>query len=393
MNDQIICPNCKKPIPLSQALSHQIKERLKEENRLEIDEEKKKLNLEAQKWRQEQLKKIEDKVKNEIDFKLKNVQGESDDLKKQNKTLQEQLLELNRLIRQLKTENDQKRLDLEKQLINEQEKIRQDEEKRISEEYKLKILEKDKKLSDAMKMVDDYKRKLEQGSQQLQGEVLELELKNILQKEFTYDEIKDVPKGVKGADLIQIVKNDLGKVCGTIIWESKRTKVWSQGWIAKLKEDQRRIKSEIAVIISQSLPEGVQHFSEKDGVWIGNYDTIISLGTVLRKSLIDLAGVKASLVGKHDKKEILWNYLTSIEFKQRLEAFYDAYTQIKEDLKKEQEWFRRKWAKQDKNIEQLSESILGMHGDMQGIIGRSLPEIKALEMLPSGDKNAGDKLF
>lgn len=388
MNDQIICPHCKKPIPLTQALSVQIQEKYQKFYKLRLEEEKRKL--------EETLKeKLTQKVKEEMELKLKDKVNEAEELRKQNKNLQEQLLEVNRLIRQLKTEKEQARLELEKKLAQEQEKIRREEQKRLDEEYRLKILEKDKKLNDALKLVEEYKRKLEQGSQQLQGEVLELELENILKREFPYDEIRPVPKGMTGADVLQIVKNNYGRPCGIIIWESKRTKAWSESWIMKLKSDQRQVKADIAVLISQVLPDGVKNFAERGGVWIGDYDSIYSLALALRKILIELAAVKSSIVGRQDKKEILWNYLTSIEFKQRIDAFYDAYSQIKEDLKKEQEWFRRKWAKEEKIIDQLVDSILGFHGDLQGIIGKGLPEIKGLEMLPSGeDKNISEeKLF
>jgi hypothetical protein len=364
MNDTIICPHCKKPIPLTEALSHQIQEKYQKFYKIRLAEEKEKL--------EEQLKiELEKKIKQEMEFDLKNKSNELEELRKQNKNLQEQLLEFNKLVRQLRTENQQKQLELEKKLTEE-----------FDREYKFKLLEKDKKLEDAMKLVEDYKRKLGQGSQQLQGEVLELELENLLRQEFPQDTIKEVPKGVTGADIIQEVKNNFGKTCGTIIWELKRTKIWTDSWINKLKNDQRQVKADIAVLISQALPDGVKNFTESRGVWVGNYDAIYSLAFALRRSLIEVAAVKSSIIGRTEKKEILWTYLTSIEFKQRIEAFYDAYTQLKDDLKKEQEWFRRKWAKQDKNINQLSESILGLHGDLQGIIGKSLPEIKGLELLP-----------
>lgn len=364
MNDTIICPHCKKPILLTEALSHQIQEKYQKFYKIRLAEEKGKI--------EEQLKiELGKKIKQEMELEMKDKSNEIGELRKHNKNLQDQLLEFRKLIRQLQTENQQKQFEIEKKLTEE-----------FDKEYKLKLLEKDKKLDDAMKLVEDYKRKLEQGSQQLQGEVLELELENILRKEFPQDKIKEVPKGVVGADLIQEVKNNYGRSCGSIIWELKRTKVWSESWINKLKTDQRQVKAEIAVIISQALPEDVKNFTEINGVWIGNYDSIFSLALVLRKTLIEISTVKSSIVGRADKKEILWNYLNSTEFKQRIDAFYDAYSQLKDDLKKEQEYFRRRWAKQDKNIIQLADSILGFHGDLQGIIGKSLPEIKGLEMLP-----------
>lgn len=392
MNDQIICPHCKKPIPLTQALSHELKEKLQKEQQQQLEVEKKKLNEEAKKWRDEQLKKLEERVKQEAEYKLKDAKNEAGELKKQNTILQEQLLELSKLLRQMRTEREQEKVEFEKKLSHEQEKIKQDEKKRIDEEYRLKILEKDKKLNDAMKLVEDYKRKLEQGSQQLQGEVLELELENILRKEFPYDEIKEVPKGVRGADILQVVRNNYGKFCGTIIWESKRTRAWSNDWLAKLKEDQRAVNAEIAVIVSNILPNGVNHFGLIEDVWVCSYQMVSELTMILRDSLIKISAVKSSMVGKEEKKEILWNYLTSTEFQQRLSAIVEAHQQFQEDIEKEKRWFALKWAKQEKNIRKVIDNILGVNGDLESIIGKALPEIKGLEMLPSG-KDENETLF
>lgn len=384
MNDQIQCPYCKKTFPATQALSNQIQEKYRQIYRQRLEEERSKLEKELR----ENLGK---KIKEELFLELKDKANENEQLRQQNKQLQEQLLELNKTLRQIRIESEQKRIELEKKLAEEQEKIRQEEQKKIEQEYQLKILEKDKKLNDALRLVDEYKRKLEQGSQQLQGEVQELELEAILKREFPFDEIKEVPKGVEGADVLQIVKNSSGRVCGTIIWESKRTKSWNENWIMKLKEDQRRVKAEMAVIISQVLPDGVKNFTQKNGVWIGEFEAIAGLGLILRQTLIEITSVKSSLVGKEGKKEILWNYLTSIEFRQRIEAVYDAYIQLTEDLRREKDWFRRKWAKQEKNIERVAENILGIHGDLQGIVGKSLPEISKLETLPQPEENKKTK--
>ena len=386
MNDTIVCPNCKKPIPLTEALSHQIQEKYQKAYRLRFEDEKIKFetNLRPQ---------LEKKIKSEMEFQIKDKSEEIGELRKQNKTLQDQLLELNRLMRQLKTENEQRSIEFEKKLANEQEKIRIEEQKRIDQEYKFKILEYQKKEEAALKLAEDYKRKLEQGSQQMQGDVLEIELKNILKREFPYDEIKDVPTGIKGADILQIVKNNFGRSCGTIIWESKRTKAWSDGWINKLKEDQRRVKAEVAVIVSQILPDGVKRFTQKAGVWVGDYESITGLGLLLRNTLLELATVKSSVVGKQEKKEILWNYLTSTEFRQRLETIHDSYELAKIYLDKEKEFFRRKWAREEKNIQLLMENLFGVHGDLQAIIGRSLPEMKGFDLLPAGKKEKSDTLF
>ena len=380
MNDQIVCPYCRKTIPLTEALSHQIQEKYQIFYRKRLAEEKAKL--------EEALRsELGAKLKSEMELLLKDKSNETEELRKQNKTLQEQLLEVNKLIRQLKNENEKGRLELEKKLAEEQEKIRLEEKKRAEEEYKLKILEKDKKLSDALEMVKEYKRKLEQGSQQLQGEVLELELENTLRREFPYDEIKPVAKGTRGADVLQTVKNSAGRVCGTIVWESKRTRFWAGDWVVKLKEDQRQLKAEIAVIISQVLPEGVNNFGLQNGVWIGDFKSIVGLASALRMSLIEVAAVKLTNVGRQEKMAVLYNYLSGTGFRQRVEAIIEAFSAMQEDLEEEKRWFSSKWAKQETNIRRVIDNTMGMHGDLQSIMGKALSDIKGLEMLPAGTNN------
>jgi len=374
MNDTIICPHCQKPIPLTEALSHQIQDKYAKFYKVRLQEEKDKFSKTLQ-------PELEKKIKETMAFEMKNKNNELEEVKKQNASLQEQLLELNKLIRQIRNEGEQKKVEMEKKLMAAEEKIRTEEKKKIDEEYKLKILEKDKKLTDALRMVDEYKRKLEQGSQQLQGEVLELELENVLKRDFPYDEIREVPKGIRGADIQQVVKNSYGKTVGVIVWELKRTKSWSEGWITKLKEDQRALKADIAVIVSQALPEGVTNFAIKSEVWISDYQSMMGLAIVLRDSLLKVAAVKQSVVGKQDKKEILWNYLTGIEFKQRLDAVNEAIIQREEILAKEQKWFTSKWASEKKSLELLRNNLLGMHGDLQGIMGKSLPEMEEFRKL------------
>jgi len=378
MNDTIICPNCKKSIPLTEALSHQVQDKYAKFYKIRLEEEKNKFAKTLQ-------PELENQLKEKKEFEMKNKNNELVEMRKQNKNMQEQMLELNKLIRQIKQESDNRRVEMEKKLTNSQEKIREEEKRKSDEEYKLKILEKDKKLGDALKMVDEYKRKLEQGSQQTQGEVMEDELKKILSEEFLYDEITDVPKGIRGADLIQIVKNNVGKKCGIILWESKRTKVWTEGWIAKLKQDQREIKAELAIIVTQVLPQEINSFGIKDGIWVVDYKTVIGAAISLRNNLIELFSLRSANKGKEEKKEILWNYLTSVEFKQRVEAIYESYNNLRDELQKEKDWFTKKWAREEKSIDRVKDNLLGMHGDLEGIVGKTLPELEKLKQIESGD--------
>lgn len=401
MNDQVKCPHCGKVFAMNQAILH-----LVEKEKSKFEEERKKLREEAQKWREMQQKKFDDqnrqkekeieerikeKLKEETELQIKDKSNEIGELRKQNKSLQDQLLDINRLLRQLRSEREEEKLNSEKRLIEVEEKLRQQAKEVAEKEYKFKILELEKQRQDAIKLANEYKNKFEQGSQQLQGEVVELELENILKSEFPYDEIKEVPKGVLGGDILQTVINSYGKQCGTIIWEFKRTKLWSEGWISKLNEDKRQVKADIAILVSQILPREVRNFAERNKVFICNFESVIGLASLIRNKLIDIAVLKASTVGKNEKKEILWNYLNSIEFQQRLEAINEAIDQKENLLRREKDWFRKKWALEEKTIQIFKNNLLGMHGDLGGIIGKSLPELKGLESLPTGGEKDGSK--
>jgi len=216
--------------------------------------------------------------------------------------------------------------------------------------------------------------------------VLELELENILKAGFLHDLIEPVPKGIKGADVLQKVHNSSGQYCGTIVWETKHTKAWSDGWIVKLKDDQRRIKGEIAVILTTAMPKDVSNFAYINGVWVTDYASMIGLATAIRKNLIEVTNIKLAAVGKKEKMEIVYNYLSGAEFRQKVEAMAEAFKYMKEDLDKEKKAYAKIWAKREKQIEQVTMNIAGMYGDIHGIIGASLPEIKVLE-IESGDED------
>lgn len=393
MNDSIICPHCHKSIPLTQAITHQIdekyrveleaeKKRSEEEKQKLISMAQKRIEEEKQKATKEVEEKLKTKIKEEMEMKFKDAENAQKELQEDKKQLQEQLLEMSRNIRKVQSDSEQKQIEYEKKMLEEQKRIREEEQKRMDEQHRLKDLENEKKLQDALKANDELRRKLEQGSQQSQGEVLELELENMLKREFPYDDVNPVPKGITGADLIQTVKNQYGKVCGTIIWESKRTKAWSNEWVTKLKDDQRQIKAELAVIVTQALPQQLKRFGHHEGIWVCDYECIVGIAYALRSRLIDVAGVKSASEGKQGKMEVLYNYLAGTEFRQRVEAIVEAFSTMQDDIEKEKRWFAAKWSKQEKSIRRVIDNTLGMHGDLQSIMGNVLEDIQGLNMLP-----------
>jgi len=376
----ITCPHCRQPVSLDEALTHQLESKLKLDfesklQQLELKQQKEKVEM----WKIAQEKAAEKvKAQSEIETKLL-----KDELEEKNKLL-EQARQVEVEIRKAKNklEDEKRAFEVEKmrQLDAERDKIKQDVVKILSEEHQLKDAEKDKKMADMLKTIEEMKRKAQQGSQQLQGEVLELELEQLLVREFPFDEITSVAKGVNGADVLQKVRDSRGKVCGTITWESKRTKAWSDGWISKLKDDQRTAKADVAVLVSVILPNGIQSFGYRDGIYICAFEVIVPLALLLRATLIQITETKQAHVGKNEKMEILYNYLSGPEFRGRVETIIEAFTTMRAQLEQEKRVYVKLWAQREKQIERVVTSTVGMHGDLKGLMGAALPEIKELTL-------------
>lgn len=258
------------------------------------------------------------------------------------------------------------------------------------EGLKLTITEKEEQINSMKRQIEDLKRKAEQGSQQLQGEALELELESLLRSKFPLDSIEPVPKGEFGGDVVQRVLGPNGVSCGTILWESKRTKNWSDGWLAKLRDDQRQAKAELAVLISDVLPKPVEAFGQVDGVWVTERRCAIPVAIALRQLLIELRNSRQVQEGQQTKMELLYRYLTSPRFRQRIEAVVEKLGDMQADLAREKKATIRLWAKREAQIQGIVEATVGMYGDMQGIAGQAMQEIPAIEV-PLIDASPSDQ--
>jgi hypothetical protein len=262
--------------------------------------------------------------------------------------------------------------------------VRSQAKREAEEGLKLKVMEKDQTIASMQKKIEELKQKAEQGSQQLQGEVQELELKNLLRAKFPYDTIEPVPKGEFGGDTLQRVVSQGGLLSGTILWESKLTKNWGNGWLVKLREDQRRAKAEISVLVSQSLPDGIETFDIVDGVWITHPRSILPVAKILRHTLLQVSTARLVNEGQQTKAEMVYQYLTS----QRVEAIVEGFSAMQDDLDKERKAIMKQWAKRQGQIDRVMAATVGMHGDLQGIAGKSIQEIDGLELkaLSAGDE-------
>jgi hypothetical protein len=377
-DNTITCPNCKASIPVGEAVAMQIEERVRQQLRNEFNE---KFKLEIGK----REKKIREQAIEDLTLQMKDLKSELDEKAVKLKEASEKELALLREKRELEEQKQNLRLDLERQLSCERERITKEASDRAAEEYRLKLAERDQKMSEMAKQIDDLKRKAEQGSQQTQGETLEVEIENLLRNFFHEDRIQPVPKGIRGADVIQEVMNKQGHYCGTILWESKRTKAWSDGWIGKLKSDCLEINAQMAVLVSTVLPKDVGRIGQIDGVWVVDFVTAMELAIVLRASLIEVAHLQAAMVGKNEKIERVYAFITSQEFRQRVESLIGTFADLKKDLDQEKRAMERIWSRREKQIETVLQSTAGLYGQLQGIIGASLPPIAQLELPASDD--------
>ena len=417
----IICPSCTTEIklteslaaPLIQATRKEYESKLKQN---EADISKREAALKAQQLAIEDAQKlideqVADKLKVErktivaeetkkaklaaaldLDAKSQELVELQNVLKQNNIKLEQAQKEQADLIRKGRELDDAKReldLTVEKRVQASITEVRQKARQEAEDGLKLKVTEKEEQISSMQRRIEELKRKAEQGSQQLQGEAMELALEEALRTKFPLDSIEPVAKGEFGGD-VQRVMNPLGQVCGAILWESKRTKNWSEGWLAKLRGDQRAAKAEIAVIVSHALPRDIETFGHIDGIWITEPRLALPLVIALRQSLIEISNTRQVQVGQESKMELVYQYLTGPKFKHRIEAIVEKFSDMQTDLDRERKTMTRLWAKRETQIQGVIESTVGMYGDLQGIAGRALPEIEGLE-LPLLDLDGTDK--
>lgn len=243
----------------------------------------------------------------------------------------------------------------------------------------LKVKERDTQIASMQQKIEELKKKAEQGSQQLQGEAQELVLEDMLRARFPFDQIEPVGKGEFGGDVLQRVVNPAGQVCGSILWETKRTRTWSDGWLSKLKGDLRAAKADLALIVSHALPKDIETFGQMEGVWITGPKCAMPVAMSLRESLVLMNGVRAAGEGQQTKSALMYDYLTGPRFRHRIEAVVEKFSEMQDDLASERKATMKRWAKREQQLHTVLDSTAGLYGDLQGIAGRSMLEIEALE--------------
>jgi hypothetical protein len=408
-NTTIKCPECGNQIDVNDILKHQIEDTLrqefiKEKNELlkaqnvkEAEFKKAQEEFEAKKKRenelfQERLEKQSKEAEKEIEKKLKaKLEADNQD---RLKAMQEELAEksekvkdflkkeaeIEKLKRDLGEVTEQAKLTAQKefstQLQTEKEKI-----KRLAEEAsEFKVKELQKQLEDQKKLAEEMKRKHEQGSMQLQGEVMELAIEEWLAAQFPLDSINEIKKGANGADCLQVVNTREQVNCGTIYYESKRTKAFQPAWIEKFKNDIREKNATIGVLVTEVMPSDMERMGLKEGIWICSYDEFKGLCAVLRQSIVQWSRVKQHQENKGDKMGMLYDFLTSNEFRLQMEGVVEGFTQMKIDLEKEKNAFKSIWKQREKQIERVRDNAIGMHASIKGIAGSAIQSIPSLEL-------------
>jgi hypothetical protein len=395
---QITCPNCDTEIELTDALTTGIRAELKESLLAEVASREAKINAKAKELEARedsidaavatQLKaklsaaeeKAKTKVRTEFEVQLSEAQEELEGQRKDLKELRKAEVELRRQKVELQEAKDNADLEIARTLDEEREKIRKAAEAKVADQHRLKDLEKDKVINDLRGDLDAAKRRAEQGSSETQGEVLELDFEEKLRAFFPHDELQPVAKGVRGADILQLVRTNVGGECGAILWETKNAKAWGGKWIGKLKDDARDARAPIAIIVSTVLPPEIERFGLVDGVWVADPISAIPLAVALREQLIALEHERQTSIGKNEKMELIYQYLAGPEFRQKIEGIIEAFTAMQVQIARERRAMEKQWKEREQQIDRVIKNTAGLYGDMQGIIGGQIPQIAALEL-------------
>jgi hypothetical protein len=403
---QVKCPHCGNKFTPEDAIGHEVKLQMQKEFEDKLVMNEKRLTdtirkQESDRYRNQlQLLENERKLKatrvQELESQFVSVQQREMALKTREEQLEiemrKKLIEREKLFQEqaekraldklsLQFHEREQRLKHDREMMELQmKKLANDEVEKARLEERMKNAELQKKLDDQNKLIYEMKRKSEQGSMQMQGEIQELAIEAFLEQSFPRDTVEEVAKGKRGGDCVHVVKDNFERVCGRILYESKRTKHFSYEWIAKVKDDMRLQQANMAVIVTEAFPEGMTRFGEMEGVWICTFTEFKALAFVFRNNLIRIGEILASQENKGDKMHMIYSYVTGNEFKQKLEAAFESFNEMQDDLIKEKALFTSQWAKREKRLFKAMENLVSLYGDVRGIAGGAVQEIKSLEV-------------
>ncbi len=389
MATEIKCPNCGHEFEPTDSIREEVQRELRSKMTDWQKQQQQKFDLllmeEKKKTQQETEEFIRKSIASDFENKLKLLEQTNKDNEEKLRDSRKKELDFLQKMQDLKVKEEELELSVQRKLQDERnritEEIKKQEEHKNAEkenEYQLRIKELEKQRDDQKKLAEEMKRKAEQGSMQLQGEVQELLLEDLLKQSFPYDTIEEVGKGVKGADCILIVRNQFGQECGKIIFESKRTKDFSEQWIEKLKADMRSQSADVAVIVTQAMPKDLDRFGKKDGVWICNFTEVKVLTQILRESILKVAQIQVAQENAGDKMKMLYSYLTSNEFGEQWKAIREGFMSMKLSIQRERDAMEKLWKQREKQLEKVLLNAAHIRGSIEGIAGNDV-DIHLLE--------------
>jgi hypothetical protein len=411
---QIICPKCSHQIPLTESIAAPLLEAERQDFRRKLAAREAEFTRKADELRQQQdeLNKAREGVEEQVRQRLAAERGqvaaaeakkareqvasdlaamkqqlaESEELLKARgaKLVEAQQAQADALRKQRELDEERRELEvtIEKRVQASQAELVARARQDAADELKSQVSQKDTQIESLGRTVEELKRKLEQGSQQTQGEAFELELENLLRGKFPLDLIEPVAKGETGGDIVQTVNAQLGAPAGVILWELKNTKNWSDTWLPKLRDNKRVANADVALIISTTLPKGVETFDLVDGVYVAHPRCALPVALTLRQGLLEVASTRTAQLGQQSKAEQVYGYLTGSRFKQRIEAIVERFKDMRDDIDKERKFMVKAWAKREAQVCAMIESTVGMVGDLHGIMGQAMPEISSIDEPP-----------
>lgn len=380
MNDGLIkCPKCLYQFAATESIKSEVKAELEEQYSQRLRDENAKHIGELAKLESQLRTRLVSEAREETLTAMGELQARFEEERDKVRAAQGREVELRKAQRELEAAKEELEVRALRRLDQERAKVKEEALARAAEEHALRQGDWEKQRSDMARQIDDLKRRAEQGSQQAQGEAAELELEATLRELFPRDEVVPVAKGVRGGDVLQKVQTQGGVYAGSVLWELKRTKAWSDGWVPKLKDDQREAKADIAVIVTAALPAGVKAVGLVDGVWVADFRAYAGVAAILRSWMFEVSKAKSAASGRVGKVDALYNYVTGNEFRGRVETVVEAFVEMQDDLATERRAIERAWAKREKQIGRAVIGLSGMYGDMQGQTG-ALPDISRLSL-------------
>ena len=380
------CPKCNHVFPLSEGISRQTIERYAEEHDRSLAEQRKRLEAElaAEAKRKLELQSAAAREKFESELQAAKQALAAKDASLQG--LREAEVALRRQLNETEEKRRNQELEYQRKLDAERKLIQESARSALAEEFRLKEAQFRAQLESAQREAADLKRKLEQGSQQTQGEALEVSLEALLKSAFPLDEVLPVPKGVNGADLLQRVRSPSGQLCGTIVWETKQTKAWQQAWLAKLKDDQQAVGAEVAVLVTAAMPKETREpFLREADVWIARFEAARPLAEALRATLLEMHKLRLANAGRAEKMELVYNYICSPQFAQRVRTIVEGFEEQRADLNKEKDAMLRIWKKREAQLTRMMTGMLSVVGDLQGIGQGAVGQLESIAVLPNPD--------